>query len=312
MRVTTNMQNQSLINSINSNQGTLALLQQQLASRKKVNSASDNPSATPGIMDAITMLNKIDIYQNNITYLNGETEVTDGILGQVSKCIQRVRELTLSAANGTNSSDELKMINNEVKQIKEELVSLANTKYQNSYIFSGNRTNIPAYTINDDGSITYNGTASTEDYQREYNIADGMTISINQAGDSVFGYSNLVSTDPPTYEGEGIMHTVNALTFLLDEDPPNYDDIRSRIAELDEAVKINSGARTEIGGVQNRLIMTNDQHETNKITYEALRANLQDVDISQVVSDLSTQQVSLQASLYASSQISSISLLNYL
>jgi len=312
MRITNNMQNQSLVNSVNTNQATIALLQQQLASGKKVNSASDNPSATPGIMDSITTLNKIDIYQNNITYLNSETEVTDGILGEVSNCIQRLRELTINAANGTNGVDQLKMINDEVKQIKEQLVSLANSQYQNTYIFSGNRSTTPAYTLADDGSIVYNGTPSSENYKREYSIADGMSISTNLAGDSVFGYSNLVSTDPPVYEGKGIMQTVNALSFLLEADPAEYDEIRSRIADLDESVNEVTAARTYVGGAQNRLKMTEEQHETNKITYEALRANLQDIDISQVVSDLSTQQVALQASLYASSQMMNISLLNYL
>ena len=64
--------------------------------------------------------------------------------------------------------------------------------------------------------------------------------------------------------------------------------------------------------MQSRLNMTSEQHETSKITYESLRANFQDVDVAQVVSELATQEVSLQASMYVSSQIMGISLLDYL
>jgi len=313
MRVTSNMQNQTLFNSVNTNQALMSNLQMQLASGHKVNSASDDPGAIPSIMDSNIMLNKIETYQSNITFLKGETEVTDGILGQISDKIQRMRDLTIDAANATNSPDQLKMINDEMQQIKEHLVSLANTQYQNSYIFAGNKTQTQPYEILDNGSIVYRGTPSTSDYEREYSVAEGVNIVINIPGDEIFGYSNLVNPGPPAeYRGEGIFHTANILTNLLESDVPNYDAIRSQIDSLDEAISTITAARTEIGGMQSRLNMTSEQHETSKITYESLRANFQDVDIAQVVSELSVQEVSLQASMYVSSQIMGISLLDYL
>lgn len=313
MRVTSNMQNQSLFNSVNTNQALMSILQMQLASGHKVNSASDNPGAIPSIMDSNMMLNRIETYQSNITFLTGETEVTDGILGQISDKIQRMRDLTIDAANATNSPDQLKMINDEMQQIKEHLVSLANTKYQNSYIFAGNKTQTQPYEILDNGSIVYKGTPSSGDYEREYSISDGVNIVINLPGDKVFGYSHLVNAGPPAeYKGEGIFHTANILTNLLESDVPDYEAIRSQIDSLDAAVEEITAARTEIGGMQSRLNMTSEQHETSKITYESLRANFQDVDVAQVVSELATQEVSLQASMYVSSQIMGISLLDYL
>ena len=313
MRITTNMQNQNIMSSMLSNQSDIAKLQTQLATGNKVNSASDSPSSIPAIMDANTVLNKIDIYKNNITYLNGEIEVAEGTLGQVTEYIQRLKDLTLEAANGTNSSEQLKLINDEVKQIKEQIVSLANTKYQDSYIFSGNRTGTTAYTINDDGSIVYNGTPSTADYSREYSIADNVNVSINVAGDSAFGYSNLKSAGPPAvYEGQGLLHIVNGLTMLLEENTPNYDAIRSQLDGLDEAQNTILAARTELGGAQSRLNMTEEQHENSKITYKSIQANLQEIDVAQIVTDLSTKQVALQASLYAGSQVMNISIMDYL
>ncbi len=313
MRVTTNMQNQSLMNSMMSNQSALAKLQMQMASGQKVNSASDNPSAVPSIMNADLNLSKINLYESNITYLNGEIEVTESTLGQVTEYIQRLKTLTLEAANATTGTDQLKMLNDEIKQIKEQIVSLANTSYQGSYIFSGNKTGTLPFSINEDESITYNGTSVNEDYQRKYTIADGVNVAINVAGDDVFGYSNLKEAGPPAvYEGKGLLNTVNHLTFLLDSDEPDYDAIRSKLDTLEEAQNKVLAARTELGGAQSRLNMTAEQHETNKISYKTIQANLKEVDITQIVTELSTQQVSLQASLYVGSQVSQISLLDYL
>jgi len=313
MRITTNMQNKNIMSSMLTNQSDMAKLQTQLATRNKVNSASDNPSAVPSIMDANSVLNKIEIYKNNITYLNGEIEVAEGTLGQVTEYIQRLKDLTLNAANATNSPEQLKLLNDEIKQIKEQIVSLANTNYQNSHIFAGNRTGTIPYTINDDGSIVYNGTPSSGDYKREYSIADNVNVSINIAGDIAFGYSNLKTAGPPAeYEGQGLLHTVNALTMLLDADMPDYDAIRSQLDGLDDAQNKILAARTELGGAQSRLTMTEEQHENSKVTYKTIQSNLQEVDVAQLVTELSTKQVALQASLYAGTQIMNISIMDYL
>ena len=313
MRVTSNMQNQNLIKSMTTNQAKVASMQTQLASGSKLNYASDNPTAIPSIMDADKMLNKIDIYENNITFLNGEASVTESTLGQVTELLQRLSVLATEAANGTNGADQLKLINNEVKQIREQLVGLANTSYDNQFIFAGNKISTIPFEITDDGSIVYKGTPDKDNYMRKYSISDGVSIGVNLPGDSVFGYSNLVSAGPPPeYEGEGIFQIVNELVATLDLDTPDYDAIRGKLTPISNEINNVLAARTEIGGFQSRLQMTKEQHENGRITYNSLKAELKDIDIAQVVSDLSAQQVSLQASLYAGSQIMSISLLSYL
>ena len=312
MRVTNNMKNNSLVNSMMKNQSLTGNLQAQLASGNKLNSASDNPSAIPSVMNANEMLNKISTYTDNITYLNGEIEVAESTLGQITDQIQRVKTLTIEAANGTNSSEQLKLINDELKQIREQLVDLANTKYQNSTIFSGNKTGKLPYVIEEKGAITYNGTPANENYQRAYTIADGVTLSINVCGENVLGYSNLVSEGPPAvFEGQGIMHTINTLTTMLDSANPDQKEISLKLDELETAQKTVLAARTELGGAQTRLNLTQELHEENKITYSAIQENLQSIDIAKVISELSAQEVALQASLYVGSQVMDISLLDY-
>ncbi|MDD3593136.1 MAG: flagellar hook-associated protein FlgL [Candidatus Gastranaerophilales bacterium] len=313
MRVTNNMMNQSTLSSIQYNQSSLLNMQTQMASQKKVNVPSDAPSAIASILNANGALNKIDIYGNNITYLNGEVEVAEGSLSQVSELLQRLKTLTLNAANGTNSEDQLKSINDEVKQIKEQVVALANTNYQDQYIFSGNKIGTPAYEINDDGEIIYNGTSQTGNYKREYEISDNVFVSVNEAGDRIFGYSELQNPGPPlVYTGEGLMNTLNQLTTALDASPADFDVIRSQIDGLDSALSTVLAVRTELGGVQTRLTMTNELHENNKINYSTIQSNLQDVDMIQLISDITKQQTSLQASLSVGSQIMSLSLLDFM
>ena len=309
MRITNNMQTQSILSAIMNNQSLMATLQTQLASGQRVNSASDDPGSIPSIMNATSMLNKIDIYEKNITNINGEIEITESVLGQVTDQIQRLKELTIEAANGTNSPEQLKHINDEIKQIKNQLVNLANTKYQNNYIFAGNKTGTLPYEITEDGCIIYKGTPQTGAYQRKHSIADGVELAINFPGDKIFGQSHVCGNSSPSY---GLFDVVNKLTTLLDSDTPDYAAIRSQLDGLETAQSTVLAARTENGAIQTRLNMTKEQHENNKVSYTAIKANVSEIDIAQVVSQLSNQQVALQASMYVGSQMNSISLLDYL
>ena len=70
------------------------------------------------------------------------------------------------------------------------MVDLANTEYNDNYIFSGANTKTLTYTINETtGEIEYHGTPhSNPDYIRQTEVADGVFETINTTGDKVFGW----------------------------------------------------------------------------------------------------------------------------
>ena len=87
MRVTNNMKNNSLVNSMMKNQSLTGNLQAQLASGNKLNSASDNPSAIPSVMNANEMLNKISTYTDmeqlsaeEKTYFENTVKMLEGMI----------------------------------------------------------------------------------------------------------------------------------------------------------------------------------------------------------------------------------------
>ncbi len=53
----------------------------------------------------------------------------------MNNALQRVRELSVQAANGSNAPGDLDKIRNEIEQIKNHIVSAANTTYAGRYIF---------------------------------------------------------------------------------------------------------------------------------------------------------------------------------
>ena len=76
--------------------------------------------------------------------------------------MQRIRELTVQAANETYSPDDRKKMADEIKELKDQMIGLGNTAYAGSYLFSGYKT--------DKALLNLNGT---------YNL-DGGILSVSR------------------------------------------------------------------------------------------------------------------------------------
>ena len=83
------------------------------------------------------------------------------------------------------------------------MIDLANTEYNDNYIFSGANTKTLTYTMDENGNIIYNGTPqSNPDYVRQTEVADGVFEVINTTGDKIFGWYN--DGQAQTEEGKNI------------------------------------------------------------------------------------------------------------
>ncbi len=70
---------------------------------------------------------------------------SSGALASIDSQVQRVRELVLQAANGTNSPSDLDDIAGEVEQLTEGVKQDAHTQYAGQYVFSGTLTSTAPY-----------------------------------------------------------------------------------------------------------------------------------------------------------------------
>jgi len=316
-RVTTRALNDNVLQSVYQNQSKLNNLQQQISTGKKIDSASDDPTAAIDILKANSDLNKTAIYNQNVDYATSETEAVDKILSSVTDTIQRIKELTVQASNATSGPTELKSINAEIQQLAQTLKDAGNTKFGDKYIFAGAATETVPFTENAaTGEMLYNGTPSAGDYKRTVEISKGTTIDVNLSGEDVFGYYKLIPpvfpAVDPTVDGKGLFNTVTTLSQELAKDPADYDAIRSKIDGLDTSLDTVLNARAKIGGVAMRLDMTKSKLGDDEISYTKVKSAAEDIDMVKVISDLSFQETAYKASLQVGAQIIQPSLLNYM
>ena len=192
-------------------------LTKQLASGSKITSITEDPIAAVNILNTNRQLGQIDTFSQNVEIAQKELSALDDLMDLANGYLSTAWDKAVQANNQTYSETSLKALKVEIDELTKTMVDLANTEYDNNYIFSGANTKTTPYTIDENGDITYHGTPhDNPDYIRQTEVADGVFEVINTTGDKVFGYyttkdakGNNLFTDA---NGDTVIETVDAQT----------------------------------------------------------------------------------------------------
>lgn len=215
MRISTAWAQQLNVDAMAGQQAKLAKVQQQLSSGLKVSVPSEDPAAAVRILDLDRTIATTNQYQSNIATARGRLNIEEAALATSGTILDRAKELTIQAKNGTlNSSDRL-TIKTEVDQLIQELAGVANTKNANGeFIFSGDLSTVPAFAKNAaTGRYVYQGGPQ----QRTLQIGPARQVADGDLGFSVF--ENITSSSP-----NGKRSVFNTLKALSDGLNATFND----------------------------------------------------------------------------------------
>ena len=161
----------------------------QLTSGSKVLNITDDPIAAVNILNTNRQLGQIDTFAQNVEMASTELSALDDLLSLATGYLSTAWDKAIQANNQTYGNESLQALKVEIDEITKTMVDLANTEYNNNYIFGGANTKLVPYTIAENGDIIYNGTTyDNPDYIRQTEVSDGVFEVINTTGDKVFGY----------------------------------------------------------------------------------------------------------------------------
>jgi flagellar hook-associated protein 3 FlgL len=305
MRVTESMTFSTMINNMQTLREKLAKLQEQAATTYRVNAPSDDPQATLQIYNLKGIKAATNQYLSNIKSGNAWLKQAESALSSISDVIGKAKDAAFSMANGSGDPALATSMTSLIRQLKEEVVVLGNTKYGDSYIFGGYKTESAPFstTLLANGSVdgTYNGTADSIRVE----IGPGSSSQINLTGDSV-----LRGGTPPGSTGTDIVGMMdNLLNALTANDSAA---IQALLPQFGKAMDQITAARSEVGARMVRLDTGRSMQESVQVNLTDVISGAQDADMVKVMTELSQQQTVLQASLSASAKISQVSLLDYL
>ncbi len=129
MRITNQMINNKMIHTLNRQKEELQHVEQSLSTGTKIQLPSDDPVGSTNQMLLRSRTAELNQYDRNVKEGSDRLNLMDGELARVGDILQRMRYLTVQAANGTNRSFELKeAISKEINQHLRALVDIANVK----------------------------------------------------------------------------------------------------------------------------------------------------------------------------------------
>ncbi len=327
MRIATSFIYDQNIRSITEQQTKVFKSQQQLATGKRVVNPRDDPPAAARILDLDKDIANREQYQDNITYARNRLEHEESALGGALSLLQRVRELTVQAANGTNISSDRLSISYEVEQLRDELFGLANTRDAGGdFIFAGFQGSAVAAAFSVDTSAdprySYNGDLG----QRTIQISDRRFVPDTDHGYGVF--MQIPSYLDRDQSGDGNPDAVRSAFETLDmlvtvlqggshattgtntgADP---NDIANYLPELDNVIDNFNDIRTQVGGRLNALQERNFVNEDLNVSSEKQRSDVRDLNYAEAVSQYQLDMTTLEAAQKTFVQIQNLSLFNFI
>jgi flagellar hook-associated protein 3 FlgL len=303
----------------------------EVSSGLKVSLPGDSSNAAT-ISQYQLSLQRVEGYKNRSASVKSYLELQDDVMATAGDLLIRAKEIATQAANQTVSDSARKQMAQEVFQIRDHMVALANTTYQGKYVFGGVDDDDPPY----DQVAPYvdpgTGPASVR-YQydvdpgsqgtRSVPVSDDVSVVVNTPGDQIFtsaleGLERLgraldgYATDPPPPGGGTPVGTGTAYIF-----PQDYqlqtEAIRHSIDLFDRSraqeIQIE---RVSLGGRLRRLDTAASVLELTKVAAEDVLDKLQNADIAESGTKLAHAQTALQASMTVTTRVLGRSILDFL
>ncbi|MGP4077721.1 flagellar hook-associated protein FlgL [Halobacillus sp. K22] len=288
MRVTQSMLSSNMLRNLSQSYGQMGKYQEQLTTGKKITKPSDDPVVAMKGINYRSQLTEVQQYKRNIGEVHNWMDSSDSSLDKATKAMQRVRELTVQASNGTYDTEQKENISKEIRQLKGHMADIANTKVNDKYIFNGaDTTEEPV----DADNFTVNSGMS----KVEIGVSEGVRIQANVNAQPVFD--------------QGLFDDLEAFAADLKTGSNELDDY---IAVFDEKINQIVNERADLGARMNRIDLIEDRVESQEVTASKMMSDNEDADIEEVITNLKTQESIHRAALGVGSRIIQPTLMDFL
>ncbi|WP_250645499.1 flagellar hook-associated protein FlgL [Salidesulfovibrio onnuriiensis] len=145
IRVSQNMLFSRYVTNMNTSLSDLLDLNIKSQTQKRVIRPSDDPTGMTRILDHRDVIRSLEQYKENVDTAKGWLGRSDSTMLQASTLLTRAKELAEQAATGTLTADNREEISYELRSIFDQMVGLANTKFEGKSIYAGHKTDSNAF-----------------------------------------------------------------------------------------------------------------------------------------------------------------------
>ena len=292
LSIVTNTSAMMVRTNLNSSTDLMTQAIERMTTGYKVNNAKDDAAGYNIIDTMTTKIGSYDMASNNAQIGIDMLTTTEENYALITEHLQRVRDLTEQAANGTYSSDSLVAIRAEIEQRLEEIDRIARTaEYNGMYLMT-------------DGAD--NTTAIANDIRIQVGLYGNGASGITLIADELFSDATVqeilgdaadaLATQFAGVQEDGTLEATNPSQFL---------------STIDDAITNIASRITTLGAAQNRLESAMSAIDTNITQLNNSRTTMRDADIAEESTNYISAQILQQAAatlLSTANQVPSIAL----
>lgn len=272
--VNTNVTSLNTTNKLSKATHSLDTTYKRLSSGYRINSAKDDAAGLQISNRLTSQINGLKQGNRNANDGIALAQTAEGALDEVHTMLQRIRTLSVQAANGTNTTADRNSIQGEVSQLCSEINRIAcKTTFGKQEILSGKGVGL----VGADGKISFQVGANAND-TTSVSLSSGFTIEQMKTAAG----SQIAIVDDADKRGK---------TF----DVSTASKAQSVLADIDSFIGFVDKKRGEFGAVQNRLESTISNQSNIAENESDARSRIRDTDYAEEAANLSQQNIIQQA-----------------
>jgi flagellar hook-associated protein 3 FlgL len=327
-RVSENSSIHSINYAVGKTKGKVEDLQLKGSTLKRISKPSDDPVGNVELLAIRSQNIDAGQYLRNLNFAQTQLSYTENVLEEMTDLLTKAKELAIGQASSIYSPEIREGVSKEIHQIRQQMLSLANKRMGNRYVFAGQQ--VLTRPFDQDG--VYKGDTNKINIE----INKDVYVPININGDELF-FSKTKKTHeksdvdltpmeidlnpeiavmrkPASPDSEtvtaSIFDELRALENAMLTDNPQV--IQGLLERLDDSVDRVVKYRTEIGALTNTISNAETNIEKTKLLNEAHKSKIEDADVTELFTDLQKEQNILKATYRASSNLMNTSLMDFL
>jgi len=255
MRINNNVMAMNTYRQLNKTTGSQSKSMEKLSSGYRINRAGDDAA---GLSISEKMRGQIrGLQQASSNAQDGISliQTAEGALSETQDILQRMRELTVQAANDTNVTADRTAIQNEITELTAEITRIAE------------KTEFNKRTLLNGGTMSSSGIT----FQIGANASTAMGLTIG------------------SMSATGL--TISTTTVSVD----SYAHAQASITNIDTAIEKVSAQRSKLGAAQNRLEHTISNLDNTAENMQAAESRVRDVDMAKEMMEYTKDNILQQA-----------------
>jgi len=293
------------LNDLASLQSRMTKTQAQLTSGIRISKPSDDPTAVGDVLQLQSDIGMATQVTSNLNGVKSQVDTASGVVQNAVSLLDQARSLAAQGASTTISPADRTAMAAQAEQILNTLIDDSRATFAGKYLFSGDSSSQPAYSVNLANANGVNRLV-TAPATRLIQDSSGQTFAVAKTAQDLFDHRN----PNDSLAADNVFAAVNSLRVALANNDQAGTVAAANAIQTAQDYLNQQGAF--YGAVQNRITNALDVAQKFQLQSQTALSNERDTDVAAAATELTQEQLSQQAAMQAQASMPRNSLFDIL